>query len=187
MPKITNHVGKQYGLLTVESLAGVTSKGHKLWNCICKCGKNVKRTGTSMIRSKNSSCGCFSKSGSDHSNWKGIGDISGDYWYNHIIRSANGSKIGNHVRNSKTLTIDMKFGWDLFLKQDRKCALSGLTLSFPKKNNDINYTASLDRIDSTKGYIEGNVQWVHKHINIMKNKFDNTYFIQICKLISSNN
>lgn len=25
-----------------------------------------------------------------------------------------------------------------------------------------------DRIDPNKGYIIGNVQWVHKHINMMK-------------------
>lgn len=182
MPKLVNHIGKQYGLLTVKSEAGVSSKGHKVWNCECKCGNLVKRTGTSMIRSKNSSCGCFFKSGSDHSLWKGIGEISGDFWYNKVIRSANGSKTGNHIRKSKELSIDMKHGWDLFLKQDKKCALSGLNLSFDNKN----ITASLDRIDSSKGYIKGNVQWVHKHINIMKNKFDNEYFIEMCKKIAEN-
>ena len=76
--------------------------------------------------------------------------------------------------------------WDLFIKQNRKCALSGLELSFPKINGDQSYTASIDRIDSSLGYIEGNVQWVHKDINIMKNKYDQDYFIQMCKLISEN-
>jgi hypothetical protein len=48
-------------------------------------------------------------------------------------------------------------------------------------------TASLDRIDSSKGYIEGNVQWIHKHINKMKNNFNESYFIEICKKISQKN
>ena len=42
-------------------------------------------------------------------------------------------------------------------------------------NND---SISLDRIDSSKGYEENNVQWVHKDINLMKNKYDNKYFIE---------
>jgi hypothetical protein len=42
-------------------------------------------------------------------------------------------------------------------------------------------------IDSYKGYIEGNIQWVDKHVNKMKNEFDQDYFIEICKKISQKN
>jgi hypothetical protein len=44
-------------------------------------------------------------------------------------------------------------------------------------------TASLDRIDSSFGYIEGNVQWVHKDINIIKLDYDQDYFIKICSAV----
>ena len=44
-------------------------------------------------------------------------------------------------------------------------------------------TASLDRIDSKKGYIEGNIQWVHKDINRMKWAFNEDYFIKLCNNI----
>lgn len=44
---------------------------------------------------------------------------------------------------------------------------------------------SLDRIDSKKGYVVGNVQWVHKDINRMKNTFPQDYFIQVCKQIAA--
>ena len=47
-------------------------------------------------------------------------------------------------------------------------------------------TASLDRIDSTKGYIEGNVQWVDKIVNAMKWNIPEKYFIEICKTIAKN-
>jgi archaellum component FlaC len=43
-------------------------------------------------------------------------------------------------------------------------------------------TASLDRVDSAKGYIKGNVQWVHKDINMMKQQYSQEYFIQMCRL-----
>ena len=106
--------------------------------------------------------------------------MSGDFWDSHVKRSASGEK-GN--RKPVELSITKENAWNLFLKQNRRCALSGLELTFPKVSKDKSWTASLDRIDSSKGYIEGNVQWVHKDVNIMKNKFDNKYFINICKLI----
>ena len=84
----------------------------------------------------------------------------------------------------QTEVITKEYIWDLFIKQNRKCALSGIELTFPLKNNDKSYNASLDRIDSSLGYIEGNVQWVDKTINIMKNKFNQTYFIELCKKVA---
>jgi hypothetical protein len=81
------------------------------------------------------------------------------------------------------LSLTIEQAWELYQKQEGKCALSGLPIFFPATNKG-EFTASLDRIDSSKGYIEGNVQWVHKDINIMKNKFPQDYFIKICKLVA---
>jgi hypothetical protein len=44
-----------------------------------------------------------------------------------------------------------------------------------------------DRIDSSKGYVVGNIQWVHKHINKMKNKYPQDHFIEMCRLVAENN
>ena len=41
-------------------------------------------------------------------------------------------------------------------------------------------------IDNSKGYEIGNVQWVHKDINMMRNKYDITYFIKMCRLVALN-
>ena len=46
-------------------------------------------------------------------------------------------------------------------------------------------TASIDRIDSSIGYVIGNVQWVHKQVNFMKGTMEQKEFIKFCKLISS--
>ena len=48
-------------------------------------------------------------------------------------------------------------------------------------------TASLDRIDSNLGYVKGNVQWVHKHINVMKNIFNQDMFIFLCNQVTKTN
>ncbi len=75
---------------------------------------------------------------------------------------------------------------ELMNAQGFKCALSDIAISFPERRRGErqNYSASLDRIDSAKGYVEGNVQWVHKDINIMKNDHDQEYFLELCKKIT---
>ncbi len=40
-------------------------------------------------------------------------------------------------------------------------------------------TASLDRINSKKGYVKGNIQWVHKNVNFMKSSFSTTVFLNL--------
>lgn len=76
----------------------------------------------------------------------------------------------------------------LFLKQQKKCAISGVDIYQPRDYTELSTgvgTASLDRIDSSKGYINGNVQWVHKTVNIMKGSMTDIELLNWCKLISS--
>lgn len=176
-------IGEKFGKLKVISVHSKTRDGHERYICSCDCGNNHNVLKAHLLSGKITSCGCGRPKGSSHKQWDGVGDISGDFWYNHIIRSATGDK---GKRKELELSIDKTYAWNLFLFQNKKCALSGLSLKFPEKYKDKTYTASLDRIDSSKGYVEGNVQWVHKDINLMKNKFDQDYFINICKLISQN-
>ena len=42
----------------------------------------------------------------------------------------------------------------------------------------------MDRIDSTKGYVEGNLQWVHKVVNKIKWDLDQEVFLSWCQRIS---
>lgn len=116
-----------------------------------------------------------------HSRFKGYGEISG----HHICCIK-----GNAKRTNKIFNLSPKFLWELYLKQNKKCALSGLEIGFPPINVKIDRkifnTASLDRIDSSEGYVEGNVQWVHKHINKMKTNFENQYYIDMCIKVANN-
>ena len=48
-------------------------------------------------------------------------------------------------------------------------------------------TASVDRVDNTKGYVTTNIQWVHKDINYMKQEYPQDYFKQLCKLVTEHN
>lgn len=178
--------GKIFGWIKVLSRAtkkeGITGRSW-FWNCVCsRCGGEYKTSSRNLTCGRSRSCGCFNKSkdkgklyfGNKHSNWRGTGEIPADYW----SAICYGAK-----KRNLPFEIDISKGWSLFLTQDRKCALSGLTLSFKTWESERNRTgsASLDRIDSSKGYIHGNVQWIHKDINRMKLNFDETYLLDMCK------
>src|SRR5581483_6258644 len=109
--------------------------------------------------------------------WKGCGELSGRMWSKYVH--------GARKRHIDFL-VSIEYVWGLFLRQNGRCALSGQIIGFSEKAISFEGTASLDRIDSTKGYIEGNVQWIHKDIQKMKWNFAESYFVQMCKTIAEN-
>ena len=180
--KRKNIINERFGKLLVLSEHSKTRNGHYRYICQCNCGNQCNILQTHLLQGNTTSCGCDKKRiGNNHHQWDGVGQISGNFWNSHIVKSANGSK-----RKKIDLFITKEYAWQLFLNQNGKCNLSGLDLKFPTRWKDKSWTASLDRIDSSKGYIEGNVQWIHKDINIMKNKFSQEYFIRMCNLITNN-
>lgn len=82
-------------------------------------------------------------------------------------------------------SITGEYAWELFIKQDRKCALTGVDLIFSVNRTEqkSSQTASLDRINSKLGYTENNIQWIHKDVNRMKWDLDEDIFINWCELI----
>lgn len=153
--------GQQYGTLKVLYRS---SEYKSKWVCQCKCGKVL----TVTLSARRKSCGCLA--------YKGCKELSATFWGS--IR--NGAKSRNLI-----FSVTIQEAWDLFLKQNRKCALSGIVLTLEQRTNKLNQqTASFDRIDSKKGYITGNVQWVHKDINRMKMDLQEDKFINLCNQIS---
>lgn len=111
--------------------------------------------------------------------WTGYGRVSGNYL----------SEIRRNSRrhNRGRINISAKYLWWLFRKQKGKCALTGQDLTLPESSSRENLklsTASIDRIDSSKGYLKGNLQWVHKRINKMKMDLDQDYFIELCRKVT---
>ncbi len=80
------------------------------------------------------------------------------------------------------INISPEYVEKIFLEQNKKCALTNLDLVMCNQAH-LN-TASVDRIDSEKGYIEGNIQIVHKDVNWMKNEFSDEYFYKVCSAVS---
>ncbi len=65
--------------------------------------------------------------------------------------------------------------------QGYRCAISGVELKVVRNGTQ---TASLDRIDSSKGYTRENIQWLHKDVNLMKRNMTDENFVQWCKVIA---
>lgn len=180
----SKNIGKKFNKLLIEDIIYKYAKNETLSiaKCLCDCGnkKNIKLS--AVVSGNTKSCGCMNfRKNSNSSLWSGAGSISGKYW-KHIISHCK--------RKSRDLDfkITIEYAWKLFLKQKGKCNLSGIRLEFETQDKlKKERTASLDRIDSNKGYIIGNVQWVHKDINIMKWDYQNTHFIKMCKLVAENN
>lgn len=177
--KILDLSGKRFGKLVAVDIVSKSRSGNMRWRCQCDCGKVVDCLSTHLVSGNSNSCGCDRPFGKNHKLWNGYEEISGQFW-NGIKRGADGSK----KRRKIVFNISINDAWDVFIKQERRCVLTGLLLHFPKRTTDRTGTASLDRIDSSNGYVVGNIQWVHKDINRMKNSFNQEYFIQMCRLVS---
>jgi hypothetical protein len=71
--------------------------------------------------------------------------------------------------------------WALFLSQKERCSLTNVPLALSARGTT---TASLDRIDSSRGYTLDNLQWVHKVINLMKRDLPQSDFVLWCRRVA---
>jgi len=176
--------------ITIGSIVGnwkVISDKYKkdriYWNdCECICGKTKSVRHWHLNNYKTFGCGCSNVKGRFKS--KTFGDLPLAYY-----NSFKNKRIRKGIHFSEDITPE--FLWDLFLKQQSKCAISGVDIKFNKKwshqhesSSKIELqTASLDRIDSQLGYTINNVQWVHKDINYMKGSMSQDTFLIYCRNI----
>ena len=170
-----NLTNQKFGKLTVIKLLKKENEKN-IWLCECDCGKYKEINTSILLKGIVKNCGCDKKLipyGKNHNNWGGYEDISQRYWKT--------VKRGAKERNIEFNTT-IEYVWNLFIKQEGVCALTGQKLQFATRIYT-DQTASLDRIDSNKGYIENNLQWVHKDLNKMKLNKSDEEFIEICKMV----
>lgn len=170
-------VGKKFGKLVVEKYFERNERG-AVWLCKCDCGNTINVPTGLLHRSRGAkkSCGCEknkNKAGNKSKYWKGFGELSSTKW-SEIKRNAK--------KRCIEFNITIEDAYDVYLKQDTKCKLSGLNLKMSPEE----MTASLDRIDSSKPYEKNNIQWVHKKINYMKHCLSQEEFVYFCTLVAKN-
>lgn len=169
-------IGRKYGEWTVVG-EGPPSPGSSMtrWAVQCSCG-DTHYVRAVLLR-KGESCKCHKCRDSgkyimrhDNANWRGYGKI-GRTEYTIMVRRAK--------EKGMEMNVSIEYLSKILEQQNSKCALTGLPLIVHTGKG----SASIDRIDSSQGYIEGNVQWVDKRVNIMKNRLPEAEFVELCRLV----
>jgi hypothetical protein len=176
-------IGEIFGNLKIISNIPILGKqGQKSFRCECKCGVILLKRLHDLKAGRNKGCRkCTYNLPKVPRKSTMFGKYLSKSVYNRL-------KIES-IRRNIDFNLSVTYLENLLEKQNFKCALSGLDLIVLKelgtKESRQLHNISLDRIDSKQGYIEGNVQYVHKHINYMKWKLEQNYFIDLCKKITN--
>lgn len=96
----------------------------------------------------------------------------------------------NIKRRNHECTVTADYLASLWESQKGLCFYTKLPLvlnSSSKRNLDFRYTASLDRIDSSRGYVVDNVQFISTAINYMKNSMSHYQCVEFLQQISATN
>lgn len=101
--------------------------------------------------------------------------------------------IKNVIKNSKkrnqTYDVDLEYLSDIWKKQNGICPFTKQKLELrthSDKEKANPYSASLDRIDNTKGYIRGNIRFVSLIFNYARNTFSDDDVISFCHKVTEN-
>lgn len=179
-PKAKDLTGVRRGMLTALRPSGESTRYGVVWIVKCDCGNEIKMASADFMRKPKRphqsprSCGCYRKRNRSPK-YKGVGDLSHSKFKN-ICKGAE--------ERNLPFKITIKQAWDLFCKQNGRCALTGVPIVLdPSSMAAGANTASLDRIDNSKGYVRGNIQWVHVEINFMKHSRSQEEFVRWCRLV----
>ena len=74
--------------------------------------------------------------------------------------------------------------WD---KQNGKCAISGIDMTYTLDSGRTPYNVSVDQINPSMGYTKNNIQLVCMSVNQLKSDFEMDIVLNICKNIINNN
>lgn len=181
-----NLINMEFGMLKVVGFSKYRSdrQNKAFWICTCVCGNTVEASANELL--KGDLKRCSSCNGKRKKYKYQITEGTKYFSKSHLIIIQKGA-----ISRKLEFSITGDYLDNIFDKQCHKCIFTGLLLtpSVGIAKNDMSkiVTTSLDRIDSNKGYVEGNVQWVHKNINMMKSNMTDVEFINFCKLVASQN
>lgn len=180
-PKPKNYSGEKFGSLTAMHFVEKNLFRGSKWKFKCECGLEKVILMSSVVSGSTRSCGCKNPGrfvGQKSLFFEGYEGIFKTYWGNIQIRAK---------ERGLSFNLDIKDAWNKFISQDKKCALSGLPIKFSSRCKSYDGNASLDRIDSSKGYEISNVQWVDKRVNRLKWNLKDSDFVKLCTVVGDYN
>lgn len=119
---------------------------------------------------------------------KGAEYVSTSYesFLKNILRGIK-SDIKRKYKCDSEMDIDFEFLKGLYEKQEGKCAITGIKLEYEQVRGKKNLkNISVDRIDSKKGYIRGNIQLVCTWANLAKTNLSQDEFLDFIQLTFKN-
>ena len=172
--RLKSFIGSVFNNRRVLFLVKRGKNGITIWRWKClKCSKTGQATIASLKTRKCRHCS-HKGTAAENKDYLGCGEINQPY-YLKLYRAAR--------RRGLKWTVTPGFLWQLFLWQGRRCALSGRLIQFDENwtcNKPSAVTASLDRKDSSGGYTENNVWWIHKDFQAMKMDMTVDDFLSVC-------
>ena len=155
--------------------------------------KEYKRTNVKGGRNPYCSLECSGNANHEHlkgTQWTSENNPRGKRWkkdeyspFREYMR-----RIKNRKRDSgREVDVDKEYLKEVFEQQKGVCIYSGVALKHPAegKSNQLT-TASVDRIDSNKGYVKGNIQFTSIVCNHAKNGMSDTEMKEWIKLLKEN-
>lgn len=195
--------GNRFGKWTLISVSGVKRYKNKrtlkstiywIYKCKCKCG-SIREVGyPDLKQGRSTQCrDCHIKKnirnsqrairnfGKDNPNYRGSKDVPGRW----LSRAKSNAAVRNF--DFKITLEDMQNQWE---KQKGLCFYTGIPLQFTKHERTpgdnfvhISVIASLDRIDSSKGYHKNNIVWTSKTVNKIKMNLPHNLFVKACEMV----
>lgn len=98
-----------------------------------------------------------------------------------LVKNPIGSLLSSVITGAKNRNLEYALNAEIvssiYSKQNGLCALTGIPICFSNK------TCSIDRVDSSKGYVPDNVWIVHKNVNVMKMDLSMSEFVEYCQAV----
>lgn len=157
-------IGRKFARLTVRKRVGTRSDGKPIWECECECGTFVKVISYNVLYGLTKSCGCLQKEGCR-------GGISRSKPHEVALEYYLWHKAKTRARKwSKKMDIPLA-DWFSIEPQDihipETCPVLGIPL-FRGDGKPCDNSPSLDRKNSSKGYVRGNIQVISFRANLLK-------------------
>ena len=161
--------GTRFGkLVTVEQVES-SSNGSERWRCRCDCGRETKSTALSLC------CGLSTKCRSCASTKPGS-----------VLRRMYGKYKGGAIKRGLTFTLDLT---EFRVTVTMNCHYCGAAPTTDIWNSEEGFAGpqpvnGVDRVDSSEGYIAGNVVACCRACNDMKGTMGQRAFIKHCQQIA---
>ena len=100
-----------------------------------------------------------------------------------IINDRYWGMIDRAKRKGWSIDFDKQYLKELWIQQQGLCAITKIQMTLKLFNGRVPTNMSVDRIDSSKGYIKGNIQLICMAVNQMKSDLDMDTLLYFCREI----